>query len=94
MSKPIPPQCCLACAKPITRATGARRGEPEVAPEPGDVSICLKCSAIAVYDEELILRAPTEDEESVISRDPDVVRALQILEKVRRMRAPRERLRN
>lgn len=53
------PSPCPNCKKVSDMAYGPNSDDP---PTPGDVSICLYCQSISVFDEDLILREPTEEE--------------------------------
>lgn len=55
-----PEQKCLACQHPLNRASSMVNDD---APVPGDVTLCIKCAHVMVFDENLKLREPREDEE-------------------------------
>ena len=61
------PEChCPYCGKKISAASNAiDEGEPKV----GDVTICLYCGEVAMFDADLHLREPTADETIAIARD-------------------------
>lgn len=43
-------------------------------PRSGDVSICIECGSVSIY--QIALRKPTEDElESIVKEDPNIKRA-------------------
>jgi hypothetical protein len=68
---------CLKCGKELDRVTscnGMRRR-----PRPGDVSICLYCSDIAILSRSG-LRPPTEDEIDELAENEEVVRTLVTIE--------------
>ena len=44
-------------------------------PCPGDIAVCFDCTAVAVYDDDLRLRRPTDAESAEIKRDPEISRA-------------------
>jgi hypothetical protein len=48
---------CLDCHRPMDMATGIRRARP------GDLSICLMCSGVAVFTTDMGLRRLTPEEE-------------------------------
>jgi hypothetical protein len=50
---------CLECGHSLELATGLNT---EHKPNPGDVSICISCSAVAIFDGDLSLRKPTDEE--------------------------------
>lgn len=71
------PVRCPTCGRVNTEHESI--DEPRV-PEDGDLSICWKCQAIAVYEANpLRLRLPTDAELREIKVDPDVTRALSAL---------------
>ena len=81
MKTTIMPICvCTACGYTPDRATG------DGSPFQGDVSICGRCGNIAVFDDELRLRAPTDKERGEISADPEVQRFIQAITSTRMTR--------
>lgn len=64
-----PAALCWHCDRLLTGA--AAWGEGEEAPEPGAVSMCLYCSAVGIFDDELVLRQPTKDELDECFEDAD-----------------------
>ncbi len=50
---------CHACGGSHDRASGFEHSRQ---PRPGDVTVCMACAAINVFDEHLCLRAPTPEE--------------------------------
>ena len=55
----LPPASCPSCEKKLDAAT---HPTGDVAPSPGDVTICLGCQDILIFTEELGLRRPTDQE--------------------------------
>lgn len=70
---------CPYCAAPHDSATSMSDDAP--VPTPGDVGVCFYCAHIVVYDDELKLREPSEEEFGEMSRDPVVVRIVQAIQK-------------
>lgn len=64
----LPPHGCLVCNRPFN-ATGTLDQTP---PEAGDVSVCIHCAAVAIYDERLQLRPPTDAERQEIDADAEI----------------------
>jgi hypothetical protein len=60
---------CWHCDRPLDAATPA--GEDEGAPQPGAVSLCLYCGAVAIFGEELALRSPTKEELEDMEKDAE-----------------------
>ena len=44
----------------------------EDTPDPGSLSLCIRCGVWAIFDEDLSLRKPTNEEAIEISADPYV----------------------
>ena len=53
------PASCPSCGKKLDAATHPTE---DVAPLPGDVTICLCCQDILIFTEDLGLRRPTDQE--------------------------------
>ncbi|KVT60620.1 hypothetical protein WK55_09755 [Burkholderia ubonensis] len=67
---------CPFCAKINDRHMGLTC---HVEPEDGDVSICVGCGQLAVFD--LVnahMRVPTDDESHVFARDADIQQYLEV----------------
>lgn len=72
MATAIPQARCYHCGYVMIECTGVKTN---YAPSPGDVSICAACGAIAVFNSDLTMREPTQDERERIERDPLVTEA-------------------
>lgn len=55
----VPKTECPYCGK-VNDLASSFKGKEK--PEPGDISICIKCAGILVFDEELRIRRPTDSE--------------------------------
>jgi hypothetical protein len=66
---------CPYCSKE-TDADAPAPGTDDVAPEPGDVSVCFYCGGIILYVEGGGLRKPTDEERTELLDDPGVVEAV------------------
>lgn len=64
---------CLACDYLIDSATSVITSDE--LPEEGDISICLRCGALAIFNSDLSIRQPTEEERNSLQDDPEVVQA-------------------
>ena len=62
----LPPASCPSCGKKLDAATHPTE---DVAPSPGDVTICLGCQDLLIFTEELGLRRPTEAEIQALPLD-------------------------
>lgn len=79
----MPPAACLGCGRRMDGATGVVVGE-DTAPDPDDITVCIYCGHIQVYDEDLKLRELTPVEQLYIAGDPRILaiqRARAIAEK-------------
>lgn len=56
----VPKSHCLNCGYELDAATCMEEGKPPA--RPGDLSICLQCGWLSVFDKKLRLRAPNADE--------------------------------
>ena len=62
---------CNFCGKPQDKHTAAH-SEP-VEPRPGDISICLHCGTICLFNEELDLEPLNQmDLDTLMSEDPEI----------------------
>lgn len=53
-------QYCPFCSKHVPNHENLT--DEFLQPEEGDLSVCIKCGSICVFDEDLYLRKPTEEE--------------------------------
>ncbi len=62
--KPLPLSPCPACGSPNDAATSCDETDPEqkVRPMPGDVSVCIRCASIMVFQPDLTLKVVALDE--------------------------------
>ena len=44
----------------------------DICPEGGDWTLCIRCGALHVYNDDFSLRAPTDYEQDAANSDPDV----------------------
>ena len=56
----VPASACPECGY-VMDAASVADGAPR-RPEPGDVTLCIKCAAVAVFDDALHLRKPARSE--------------------------------
>jgi hypothetical protein len=68
---PVSP--CRRCGKPLDAATGVIGADT---PGAGDVSICAYCGTVALFDSDLRLRPPTEDEIDALLGDDSFVEVI------------------
>jgi hypothetical protein len=72
MPGPLPECACPTCGTKVNDATVVFHGASKASPAPGDVTVCIYCAAVSIFDDELCLRRPTPDEQREIARDPRV----------------------
>jgi hypothetical protein len=63
-----PESKCPYCGARLNYATPL--GEPSNTPDPGSVSLCIRCCQWLVFDRELKLRKPTQGELVTIKAEP------------------------
>lgn len=63
---------CLVCGYDLD---GASQINGNNKPKPGDVSICIGCANIAMFDDDLKLRQPNLNEERELLKNPVIAEA-------------------
>lgn len=66
-------EVCAGCGKVLEVVGGVTTDEK---PEEGDISICFGCGKVTVFGEGLQRRDPTEEEQEIIDRTPEIADAL------------------
>jgi hypothetical protein len=69
----IEKQKCPHCGYLLDEADGLT--DPKAKPSPGDITLCVNCGEVCVFDDDMKLRVPTIDEYIKIGRDPNMTRA-------------------
>jgi hypothetical protein len=70
----LPESRCLECGSKLN-ASATREGlSPR--PNPGDVTVCLKCGAAMVFGDDLRLRGFTDAEAAELVEDPETMNEL------------------
>jgi DNA-directed RNA polymerase subunit RPC12/RpoP len=64
---------CPYCGHQVDSASSLTTPTP---PEPEDVSICIQCGSLMIYDQSMRLRRTTDDELKELMEYPDVLRTL------------------
>lgn len=67
---------CAVCGHKLDGASGVGNN---TVPKPGDVSICIRCTNISVFGDDLKLRKPTENEMKELGRDSNVLKAMALI---------------
>jgi hypothetical protein len=65
----LPDDACPYCRAPLSGAAGIE--SPEATPRPGDVSICVTCRGVLVFNEALRLCVPTPEQWASLEVDPE-----------------------
>ena len=74
---------CPECGHVADGATGA--GNNTTA-KPGDVSLCIECACVAIFDEDLQRRKPTTDEIFMLNKDRKLQAFIRLLKQFHRER--------
>lgn len=70
---------CVNCAKLLDAASMFTFGDEEATPDEGDFTVCLYCRHLMVFNADLSLRNPTDDEIKLIAGDQRVVSTMELL---------------
>lgn len=84
----FPQSKCLNCGYKLDAATSADLNDEDKAPHPGAVSVCIACSHIMLFTDDMALRNPTIEELESIVQDDDVLRVLMALKRTRDVLGP------
>jgi Zn ribbon nucleic-acid-binding protein len=77
----MPPQMCLRCGHHFDAASGMN---DVVAPQPGDLSVCIKCGHAMAFTKRG-LRELTKSERRKADKNPHVIKARHAIEEGRRL---------
>jgi hypothetical protein len=66
------PRPCAHCGSLNDATAAMRENGKNMRPRPGNFSICVKCGELSVYDDNLDLRKPTDDEYIEVAHDPGI----------------------
>jgi hypothetical protein len=64
----ITPSPCPSCGQPLNAAVAP--DTPEARPQPGDLSMCLCCAAFVFFNDDMTLRAATDEELDDLAANP------------------------
>ena len=76
---------CPLCGHWLDAAT-AGPSNPDATPKPGDITVCIQCVSVLVFDEDLRVRVPTDAEQAEAMALHDVVTVVQAIRDVLGMR--------
>lgn len=68
----IPKQACPYCGYEFDTSASVYCS---ASPKPGDISICLNCAKVAVFDKDLTQRLPTAEEKEQINKNRKILDA-------------------
>lgn len=80
----LKPTICPECFYRFDHASGAF---DDSVPKPGDVTLCLKCGHALVFDQQLGVREPNEQERTEIANDVRIQKARRALQTIRHERS-------
>jgi len=73
MTTRLPPHTCPWCSKALDSAAPTDQGDWK--PAPGDMTLCFGCGEYCIFNSDLTLRKPDDDEMIEIGLDPVARRA-------------------
>jgi hypothetical protein len=76
----IPVSHCLDCGEQLDAATHI--GGDQHKPDPGDVSICVRCGHIMAFADDLTLRRLTDEEMKQVAGDRLIIKTRAAIAKV------------
>jgi hypothetical protein len=81
----VPETSCANCGKRLDRASGVvdKHARNFKRPQAGDLSLCIGCGHVSVFDEDLRLRPPTDAEIVKWAADDRLVKASYALASIR-----------
>ena len=71
----IPESACLECGA-VQNRSSSFEGESA---SPGDIVLCIECSAIMAYGDDMTVRALTEEEMRSVAGSPELLRTQALL---------------
>src|SRR4051812_10831976 len=84
----VKPQLCLKCGYATDRASSIGGLKPR-GPKPGDVTVCIQCTHIMLFNPDLTLRDPTTEELRDILEDPRIVAVVNTIKEASSRRPPK-----
>jgi hypothetical protein len=89
MTTKMPAQHCLACGNTVDAASNIEKKEPSGVvglrahrPKPGDVTLCIRCGCIMIWNKRMQFRYPTKAELKHLAADQRVTLALAAIETI------------
>lgn len=82
MNYRMPPTACPYCAKPLDTTQAVHSDRGDIRPVGGDISLCIECGEWGIFDSNLTLRKPTDEEQLEIGHDQNCVRVRYIWNKL------------
>jgi hypothetical protein len=78
---PIERDACPFCGHWLDRVT-AGPANPDAVPVPGDITLCIQCGGVLVFDDGMKVRPPTPEEQAEAEAMPDVVNMVEAIARV------------
>lgn len=72
----MPPSQCCECGYKVNGASGPCK------PEPGDLTLCIQCACLNVFNTDLSLRKPTDEEIFAAAVNPDLQQLRKMIESI------------
>lgn len=76
----LPETKCLNCGHKLDAASSIKHDN---APKPGDVTLCIECSHIMIFTQDMGLRNLSSEEMDEIAKDDDVLKTAMVLKRMR-----------
>jgi hypothetical protein len=81
------PHNCPVCGY-LFEVNTAVPGSASLVPSSGDISFCMSCSTMLIFDDELHLNLPTHEQQAEIEADPGLVaHLLQVKSAIQQVRS-------
>lgn len=77
----IPPSNCPSCNAFINGASPAKTNDASE-PSNGDFTVCIYCAGLAVYNEDLTLRKPSEEEMKIAASNTEIIKMKYVVRQV------------
>jgi len=68
-----PESKCLYCGAPFSAATSLAG---DYVPEPGNLTVCIKCGSVHMIADDMTVRALTQDETAELLAQPELIAAI------------------
>jgi hypothetical protein len=69
---------CPFCGHQLDAVTAGPEN-PDATPLPGDLTVCIQCAGLLVFDDQMKVRPPTSEEQAEMLADPQVIRLVEAI---------------